>query len=451
MPERLKKILKATEGQFGERIAQMEQAQRYYDNRAAICSTGAAAISEVNGYLKKLGKNPLRSADNRISTNWHRIITDQKAGYICSFPPQIEVLEDSGATEAVNAVLGAEFGRVLKSLCIDAANFGVGWLAYWYDRGKPFEFGRVEPMQIRAVYDSERIKPRLTELVRAVTVDGTTLYELWDDRTVTYYRDNGCGEPERDGRMGYNGVIEHSYGEIPFIPFYNNSDKSGDLEMYRSIIDAIDKLISGFANDIDDMQEIIWVIKNYAGEFSDTDYDKDGNEVPREIDLLRRIKTRKLISVEGDGGVDTLRSEIPYEARGRFLDILMRQLYISAMAVDPFPKAIGQTSGVYIDFLYSLLELKAGMAETEFRPAVERLCRAVMRSLGLPEREIEQVWIRNKPRDALETVEMMAKTPAGVISDETMTKAHPLTESWQTERARIEKQTEEGRKTDAEV
>lgn len=442
MPERLKMALEAAEGQLGEKIVEMERAQRYYENRAAICRTGAAAINEVNGYLKKLGKNPLHTADNRISTNWHRIITDQKAGYICSYPPQIAVLEDRDASEAVNRVLGAEFGRVLKALCVDATNFGVGWLAYWYDEEDDFGFWRVEPTQIRAVYDYEQIKPRLTELVRVVRAGDDVLYELWDDKTVTYYRTDSLGKTVIDETMGENGVIEHSYGEIPFIPFYNNSDGYGDLMMYRSIIDAIDKLVSGFANDIDDMQEIIWVIKNYAGELADTDYDEDGNEVSREIDLLRKIKTRKLINVDGDGSVDTLRSEIPYEARGRFLDILMRQLYISAMAVDPFPKAVGQASGVYIDFLYSLLELKAGMTETEFRPAVDSLCRAVMKFLKLPEREIEQVWIRNKPRDALETVEMMAKTPAGVLSDETMTKTHPLTENWQTERRRIEMQNE---------
>lgn len=440
MPERLKNILNATEGQFGERVAAMERAQRYYDNRASICRTGAAAISEVNGYLKKLGKNPLHSADNRISTNWHRIITDQKAGYICSYPPQIDVFGDGETAKAVNSALGEDWGRVLKALCIDAANFGVGWLAYWYDEGKPFGYWKVDPMQVRAVYDTEQIKPRLTELVRISGGEDEVCYELWDEKTVTYYRADKAGNIVLDETMGENGVIEHSYGEIPFIPFYNNGEGKGDLEMYRSIIDAIDKLISGFANDIDDMQEIIWVIKNYAGEFAQTDYDKDGNEIPREIDLLRKIKARKLINVEGDGGVDTLRSEIPYEARGRFLDILMRQLYISAMAVDPFPKAIGQASGVYIDFLYSLLELKAGMTETEFRPAVNSLCRAIMRWLKVKPRDVEQVWIRNKPRDALETVEVMAKTPEGVISMETMTKAHPLTENWQDERERIEKQ-----------
>ena len=112
MPERLKNILKATEGQFGERIAAMERAQRYYENRGLICRTGAAAISEVNGYLKKLGKNPLHSADNRISTNWHRIITDQKAGYICSFVPQIDVPQCAEAAQAVNSALGDQWGRV---------------------------------------------------------------------------------------------------------------------------------------------------------------------------------------------------------------------------------------------------------------------------------------------------------------------------------------------------
>ena len=93
-----------------------------------------------------------------------------------------------------------------------------------------------------------------------------------------------------------------------------------------------------------------------------------------------------------------------------------------------------------IDFLYSLLELKAGMTETEFRPAVNSLCRAIMKWLKVPQRDVEQVWIRNKPRDALETVEVMAKTPEGVISQETMTKAHPLTENWQSELKRLERE-----------
>ena len=95
MPELLKQLLNKTENEHRERTAAIETARRYYQNSGSICRTGAAAVAEVNGYLRKLGKNPLKTADNRISTNWHRIITDQKAGYLCSYPPQIDVVQSA--------------------------------------------------------------------------------------------------------------------------------------------------------------------------------------------------------------------------------------------------------------------------------------------------------------------------------------------------------------------
>ena len=358
---------------------------------------------------------------------------------MCSYPPQIDVPLCKEAAKKVNERLGAQWGRVLKRLCIEATNCGVGWLAYWYGGDGKFNFWCVPTSEIRAVYDPNSIMPKLKYVIRTVSWGENVRYELWSQSDVCYYLAVD-GDIALDSSIGDNGRVEHSYGRVPFIPFYNNQFGSGDLQMYKPIIDAMDKLVSGFANDIDDMQEIIWVIKNYAGEFSQTDYDAEGRPVSREIDLLQRIKTKKLISVEGDGGVETLKGEIPYEARREFLDILTRQLYIAAMAVDPFPRAVGQVSGVYVDFLYSLLELKAGITETEFRPAIDELCRAIMRFDGFEEFETEQLWTRNKPRDFLETVEMLAKTPEGILSHESMTKAHPLTENWQLEMERIKKE-----------
>lgn len=53
-------------------------------------------------------------------------------------------------------------------------------------------------------------------------------------------------------------------GEVPFIPFWNNVTHTPDLPLYKDLIDAYDKVYSGFHNDIDDVQEVIFVIKNYA-------------------------------------------------------------------------------------------------------------------------------------------------------------------------------------------
>lgn len=44
----------------------------------------------------------------------------------------------------------------------------------------------------------------------------------------------------------------------------------------------------------------------------------------------------------------------------------------------------------------------------------------------------------------METVDMLNKTPEGVISRETMTKSHPLTENWQSEVKRLERETNNG-------
>lgn len=442
MPKLLTRLLRETQDAHLHLMAQSAEARRYYENENAVCRTGAAAIAEVNGYLRKLGKNPLRSADNRIPTNWHKIITDQKVGYLLTYPPQLDAPGNSCAAEVLSKTFGGDYPKIAKLLGVEATNCGIGWLAYWQDKAGEFCCWPVPSEQIRAVYDPDSIKPRLKYLIRSTSASGSkaTRHELWTDCDVTYYTAGENGVIARDFSMGENGVLPHRYGEIPFIAFKNNGDANGDLPMYRALIDAIDKLVSGFANDIDDMQEIIWVIKNYAGETAELDYDQNGNAIAREIDLLKKLKTKKLVNVDGDGGIDTLRGDIPFEARGAFLDILIRQLYISAMAVNPFPDAIGQASGVYIDFLYSLLELKAGLMETEFRSGFDALAKAALRCHRLPETPIEQVWTRNKPRNESEIVQMLRDTDSAVLSNETKTKSHPLTECWQQELERIKRE-----------
>ena len=108
-------------------------------------------------------------------------------------------------------------------------------------------------------------------------------------------------------------------GEIPFVPFYNNRSHSGDLSMVKDLIDQYDLVVSGFANDLADIQEVIFVLRNYGGEDLNT--------------FLSELKRYKAIKVEGDslsaGGVETMSIEIPIEARVKFLEILKRQIFIS--------------------------------------------------------------------------------------------------------------------------
>ena len=72
---------------------------------------------------------------------------------------------------------------------------------------------------------------------------------------------------------------------MPFIPFYNNAQHMGDLPLYKDLIDAYDTVVSGFANDMEDVQEVIFVIRNYGGE--------------GKTEFLSDLKQSKAIKVEG--------------------------------------------------------------------------------------------------------------------------------------------------------
>lgn len=446
-----RKIIESSVKKHADYLSQAQEGVRYYQNDDDIKRTGAAAINEVNSFLKTLKKSPLKSADNRIPTNWHKILVDQKVGYLFTYPPQYDAKDDT-LNQKLTEVLGEDYEKVIKQLAIDASNTGRAWLHYWYQADGQFEYWFLSPTQVVPVYDDSNVKRPLKYLVRQYEFtddrgNSKTRFELWDDKQVAYLERLETPGSEINFETlpegGYN-IIAHSYGEIPFIEFRNNQGCTGDLAMYKRLIDAVDKLVSGFANDIDDIQEILWVIKNYAGEMSETVFDEEGKEVRREIDLKQKLKAQKYVFVDAEGGVETLQNEVPYEARGKLLDILIQQLYISAMAVNPNPEKTGNQTGVYIDFLYSLLELKAGLMETEFRSSLGRLLRAILGYLGRPiETPVSQTWTRNKPRNDTEISQILAQTPPEVMSDETKTKVHPLVEDWQAERKLIEKEQEQ--------
>lgn len=150
-------------------------------------------------------------------------------------------------------------------------------------------------------------------------------------------------------------------------------------------------------------------------------------EVQKPVNLLQQIKAQKYLTVDESGGVDKITLEIPTEARNVALTLLQKQIYIAGMGVDPNPERTGQATGAYVDHLYHLLELKAGLMETEFRSSLNKLIRAVLKHLNREDKKVKitQSWTRNKPKDANETVNRLNATPREVMSDYTKRRLHP--------------------------
>lgn len=491
----IRKFIENTQQDYAAFCKQAQEGFDYYDNNGKIKNTGAAAIHDVNDFLKKKGANPLHSADNRVVLNLHSIVVDQKAGYLFSTPPSFDLPEDEAVQkkkpgilgklfgkkpeqkanpdeallQRVNDTIGTQWAKVIKQLGIDASNTGRAWLTYWYpqknDVRGPLDYWFINPLTVWPIYDRSTVKKRLQYLIHCYFYldaggNPVTRYEFWDDNEVAYLvrplATSGNPTPAIDFETlpgGEYNVQQHAYGRIPFIEFRNKAALLPDLPMYKDIIDAEEKVISGFCNDVDDLQEIIWVIKNYFGQQSAPAYDEktgkpladaEGNPISKPIDLLQMLKARKWVSVDDKGGLEAVHGEVPYEARSKLLEILDKEFWIAAKAVDPAPDTVGNQSGVYISFLYGELEEKAGLMEAEFRSSIDEFLRAILHYLGADEsKQFVQTWKRTKPQNATEISDIIAQTPDTVMSDETKTKVHPLVDDWQAERAQIEKEQEQ--------
>lgn len=374
--------------------------------------------------------SPLHLADNRISHSWHNLLVTQKVAYTLSYPPLFDL---GSETENIRVaeVLGDDLTGTMMQLGIDASNASVGWLHYWRGTNGSFRYHTVDPVQVVPVF-SGTLDSELVGVLRCyTTLDPTAgqnvqVCEYWDDTMCRFYQQTTGGNYINFAYPDVGQEFRHGMGAVPFIPFWNNPQRQGDLPLYRDLIDAYDKVMSGFANDMEDVQEVIFVIKNYGGE--------DKNE------FLSDLKKSKVIKVEGDGGVDTIRAEIPVEARSAFLDRTRRQIFVSGMGVDPNPEQFGNSSGVALQYLYSLLELKAGAMEAQFRKGFAELVRAVCRVEGMtPPKRIRQTWTRNMIRNDLETAQIAAQS-TGIISERTILANHPWVEDAEAEQKQLEKE-----------
>ena len=147
---------------------------------------------------------------------------------------------------------------------------------------------------------------------------------------------------------------------------------------------------------------------------------------------------------EGKGGLSTLTIDIPVEAREKMLAMTRKSIFEQGMGIDPDPQNFGNSSGVALKYLYSLLELKSGLMETEFRPGFGRLVRAICRHEGMKAGRIVQTWTRTAVHNEAELA-AIAQQSTGTLSRRTILENHPWVTDADKELEQIEKEEAEAR------
>lgn len=439
--EVMKKLIRKYQPGHTAFVMNALQARNYYENKTDILMEKPKE--------KEQEEKPLRNADNRIPFNFHGLLVNQKAAYMFTAPPLFDLGEKSANKQLVK-FLGDKYAKTCKDLCIDASNCTVAWLHLWKNAKGEWEYAVVPADQVVPVW-SKSLDKELLGVLRIYqdndeeTGDFYTIYEYWNDMECNAYRLKAGDElgqlaPYQMFWMDtelceISAQYRHEVGEVPFFPFFNNNIDTNDLVNIKPLIDTYCKVFSGFVNDLEDIQEVIFVLTNYGGE--------DLGQ------FLRDLKDYKAIQIESEGdgdksGVSTLTIELPVEAREKLLSITRKCIFEQGQGIDPDPENFGNSSGVALNFLYSLLELKAGLQETEFKLGFGRFIRCVCRLLNVTIKDdtIVQTWTRTSVKNDLELSQIAAQSK-GSVSQETIVKNHPWVEDPEAEMASIKKEEEE--------
>lgn len=444
--EIMKKIIKEITTGHADIIASSLEAERYYRNQNDILTPPPKTAAE-----QATAENPLRSADNRIPTRFHGLLVNQKAAYLFTAPPVFDIGDDAGNAKLAET-LGDNFAKVCKDLCINASNTGVGWIHYWVDKKNEFQYAVVDTTQIIPIWTTS-LNKELAGVMRVYperdmdTGENYKVYEYWTDTACEAFRTPAGLELDKGlevycmftsfivdaGVTNKTNVLIHGEDRVPFIPFFNNNLKAGDLVNVKKHIDTYDAVYSGFVNDLEDVQQIIYILINYEG----TNLDE----------FMGKLKRQKAINVSSDGdgdnsGLKTLTIDIPVEARKILLELTRKTIFEQGEGVDPRPETVGNTSGEALKFMYALLELKAGLLETEFRLGFGAFIRALCGHLGLSCKKVSQTWERTMIKSDTDLA-ALCNSSVGVVSHRSVLRKHPLVENVDEELKTIKKEAKE--------
>lgn len=392
-------------------------------------------------------------ANNKLAHAKYKNMVDEKIAYLLSKPVTFKAdTEDENNTyiEKIKDILGKHFQYQLSGLGYEASNKGIGWLQVYIDNTGTLKTMVIPAEQCIPLW-KDRTHTELDTMIRVYQVNvweydtrkTVTNVEVWTEESVSYYRlDGQMLIPDYDKNNDNGGPVAHykagdewsSWGKVPFVPFKNNRIEIPDIKFVKSLVDGYDLSRSEAANYVEEVKNLIFVLKGYGG--------SNVNE------LMRSINEDRAIAVDDpeDGGVDTITPQMDITALREHYEQLKRDLIEDGQSVSKDVDKFGNApSGVALKFMYSGLDLKCNLMETEFKMGFEMLLYFVDLYLGLTGQgeyekiEVELVFNRDMAINETEMIQN-CNISKGTISDETILSHHPYVSDVEDELNRLEEQ-----------
>jgi SPP1 family phage portal protein len=370
-------------------------------------------------------------ANNKLAHGSVKDLIDEKIGYLLTKDYSL-ICDDKAYAKKLKDTLGKYFQYTLSGLGYEASEKGRGWLYPYIDGAGKFKMTIIPSEQCIPLW-ADNSHTELQAMIRyytQVAYEGrqrkdVTRVEYYTPEDITFYRVEGetlvpDPDAEEDKVLHFQkGEEWKSWGRVPFIAFKNNRLEFPDIRFIKSLVDNYDNSRSDVANFIEEVKNLIYVLKGYGGQ--------DLKEFVDDLNYYKAVK----IDDPKDGGVDTLNPEIDINAAKEHFEQLKRDIKEFGQGVNKDLDKFGSApSGVALKFLYGALDTKCNHMEVDFRMAFEQLLYFVniyLAETGQGDYKDEDVTLIFN-RDIVINEEAAIQGCANsqnVISDETIVANHP--------------------------
>jgi SPP1 family phage portal protein len=332
----------------------------------------------------KLVEDTTRS-NIKISHPFFTILADQLTAYTLSAkenPIRAKKNED-GLQDILDEAFDDEFWAEISELITGAYTKGFEYLYAYKNGDNKIVFQCADSMgvvEVREKDTDDGCKYIIYWYIDRIEKGKKTIkrIQVWSDKDVTYYVQSGTNgritldesaevnprphviytDPKTNKKMGYG------LGYIPFWRLDNNKKQISGLKPVKALIDDYDLHACSLSNNLVDFDTPLHVVKGFDG------HGEKGLE-----ELQQNLKTKKIVGVDAEGGIDVQTVDVPYQARKEKLEIDERNIYIFGMGFNPAQVGDGNITNVVILSRYTLLDLK----KSKFDKPLKKLLKQVIK------------------------------------------------------------------------
>lgn len=381
--------------------------------------------------------------NNKIVDNQYKKIVDQKTNYLVSKSVTFSTENEKFQNE-IKKYFDYDFNILMKAICADSLNCGIGWLYAYYDEKGNFKLKRFAPYEILPIWADEE-KTKLEFVIRFYDVKKYVNSEFKICHKVEIYKQDGIEYynfinnqliPDKTKESGAYFKINnknYNWGKIPITYFKYNYFMLPLIRDLKTLQDVLNTSLSDWQNNMqEDSRNAIIVIKNYDGENLG--------------EFRQNLATYGAVKIREDGDVKLLKVEINTGQYKEFIEFIKKEMISVAKAYDAIDLRSGnEPNELQIKSVLNDIDMDANSMDLEFKHSLKRIlwffkADLANRNIGNFFNDNTEI-IFNKDQITNESqVINDIKNSVGIVSHKTLLKNHPYVYDVEQEEKQIQEE-----------